>query len=80
MSIFRQGKRVGPFDIRLGLPRGREYDNIPGDPRVKQKANPETTVNRFRGALSTGEGVARGTRFLVNITLPSKLVADSRFG
>ena len=31
MAIFRQGKRVGPFDIRLGLPRGREYDNIPGD-------------------------------------------------
>ena len=80
MAIFRQGKRVGPFDIRLGLPRGKEYDNIPGDPRIKQKANPETTVSRFRGALSTGEGVARGTRFLVNITLPSKLVADSRFG
>ena len=80
MAIFRQGKRVGPFDIRLGLPRGREYDNIPGDPRIKQRANPETTVNRFRGALSTGEGVARGTRFLVNITLPSKIQTDARSG
>ena len=80
MAIFRQGKRVGPFDIRLGLPRGREYDNIPGDPRIKQRANPETTVNRFRGALSTGEGVARGTRFLVNITLPSKIQTDTRSG
>ena len=80
MAIFRQGKRVGPFDIRLGLPRGREYDNIPGDPRLKQRANPETTVNRFRGALSTGEGVARGTRFLVNITLPSKIQTDTRSG
>ena len=38
MAIFRQGKRVGPFDIRLGLPRGKEYDNIPGDPRIKQRA------------------------------------------
>ena len=73
MAIIRQGVRVGPFDIRLGLPRGKEYDNIPGDPRIKQRAHPETTVNRFRGALSTGEGVARGTRFLVNITLPIKL-------
>jgi len=80
MAIFRQGKRVGPFDIRLGLPRGREYDNIPGDPRIKQRANPETTVNRFRGALSTGECVARGTRFLVNITLPSKIQTDTRSG
>ena len=73
MAIFRQGVRVGPFDIRLGLPRGKEYDNIPGDPRIKQRAHPETTVNRFRAALSTGEGVARNTRFLVNITLPIKL-------
>ena len=71
MAIFRQGKRVGPFDIRLGLPRGREYDNIPGDPRLKSRANPETTINRFRGALSKGEDVARNTRCLINVTLQS---------
>jgi len=70
MAIFRQGKRVGPFDIRIGLPRGKEYDNIPGDPRIKQRANPETTINRFRAAVSRGEGLARNTRFLVNIQLP----------
>ncbi len=70
MAIFRGGKRLGPFDIRLGLPRGREYDNIPGDPRIKQRANPETTINRFRSAIAKGEGVARNTRFLVNIQLP----------
>lgn len=71
MAIIRGGKRVGPFDIRLGLPRGREYDNIPGDPRIKSRANPETTINRFRAAISKGEGVARQTRFLVNISLPT---------
>ena len=70
MAIFRGGKRLGPFDIRLGLPRGREYANIPGDPRIKQRANPETTINRFRSAIAKGEGVARNTRFLVNIQLP----------
>ena len=70
MAIFRGGKRLGPFDIRIGLPRGREYDNIPGDPRLKQRANPETTLNRFRSAISKAEGVARNTRFLVNIGLP----------
>ena len=70
MAIFRGGKRLGPFDIRIGIPRGREYDNIPGDPRLKQRANPETTINRFRSAIAKGEGVARNTRFLVNIQLP----------
>jgi len=70
MAIFRGGKRVGPFDIRIGLPRGKEYDNIPGDARIKQRANPETTINRFRGAISKGEGVARNTRFLVRINAP----------
>ena len=24
MAIFRGGKRVGPFDIRIGWPRGKE--------------------------------------------------------
>ena len=52
------------------MPRGKEYDNIPGDPRLKQRANPETTINRFRSAISKFEGVARNTRFLVNIQLP----------
>ena len=70
MAIFRGGKRLGPFDIRIGLPRGTEYDNIPGDPRLKQRSNPETTLNRFRSAISKAEGVARNTRFLVNIGLP----------
>ena len=71
MAIFRGGKRLGPFDIRVGLSRGREYDNIPGDPRLKQRANPETTINRFRSAISKGEGLARNTRFIVNISLPT---------
>ena len=78
MAIFRGGKRVGPFDIRIGLPRGREYDNIPGDPRIKQRANPETTINRFRSAISKAEGVARNTRFLVRIGLPkNKLLTQA---
>ena len=70
MAIFRGGKRLGPFDLRIGLPRGREYDNIPGDPRLQQRANPETTINRFRAAISKGEGVARPSRFLVRVNLP----------
>jgi hypothetical protein len=78
MAIFRGGKRVGPFDIRIGLPRGREYDNIPGDPRLKQRANPETTINRLRSAIAKSEGVARNSRFLVRLNLPkNKLLTQA---
>ena len=70
MAIFRAGKKIGGYDFRIGLPRGKEYDNIPGDPRIKSRANPETTINRFRSAISKGEGVARQSRFLVRIGMP----------
>jgi len=79
MAIFRGGKRIGPFDLRIGLPRGKEYDNIPGDPRIKQRANPETTINRFRSAISKGEGVARTTRFLVRVNAPQGINLRSVF-
>ena len=48
MAIFRKGVKIGGFDIRVGFPRDRSYDNIDKDPRLKQKANPDTTINRFR--------------------------------
>ena len=66
MAIFRGGKRIGPFDLRIGLPRGREYDKF----EKPDPSNPETTINRFRSAISKGEGVARTTRFLVRISPP----------
>ena len=66
MAIFRGGKRLGPFDLRIGLPRGREYDKF----EKPDNANPETTINRFRSAISKGEGVARTNRFLVRISTP----------
>lgn len=78
MAILRGGKRIGPFDLRIGLPRGREYENIPGDPRLKGRANPETTINRFRAALSQGEGLARPNRFLVEFSLPKKSYLQSK--
>ena len=38
MAIFRAGKRVGPFDIRVGFPRDKSLDNVDRDPRLKQYA------------------------------------------
>lgn len=70
MAIIRGGKRIGPFDIRVGVGRDQSYQNIDKDPRLKQKANPETTINRFRSAIARGEGFSRPSRFLVFINLP----------
>jgi len=47
MAIFRGGKRIGPFDIRLGLPRDRSMENIDTDPRIFKPANSENTIWSF---------------------------------
>ena len=28
MAIFRAGKKIGGYDFRIGLLRGKEYDNM----------------------------------------------------
>jgi len=43
MAIIRGGKRVGPFDIRVGVGRDQSYQNIDKDPRLKSKAESETS-------------------------------------
>ena len=37
MAIFRAGKRVGPFDIRVGFPRDKSLDNVDRDPRLNKE-------------------------------------------
>ena len=73
MAIFRGGKRVGPFDIRVGLPRDKSMDNIDSDPRLQQRANSENTIGRFRAAMASAEGYARPARFAVRIFPPTNL-------
>ena len=73
MAIFRAGKRVGPFDIRVGFPRDRSLDNVDRDPRLKQRANTENTIGRFRAAMAKAEGYARPARFAVKLFLPANL-------
>jgi hypothetical protein len=41
MAIFRAGKRVGPFDIRVGFPRDKSLDRVDQDPRLRQQGNSE---------------------------------------
>ena len=73
MAIFRAGKRVGPFDIRVGFPRDKSLDNVDRDPRLKQYANTENTIGRFRAAMAKAEGYARPARFAVKLFLPANL-------
>ena len=73
MAIFRAGKRVGPFDIRLGLSRDKSLENVDRDPRLRDPANSENTIGRFRASIGKAEGFARSARFFIRIFLTSNL-------
>ena len=73
MAIFRGGKRIGPFDIRMGFPRDKSLDNVDQDPRLRQHANTENTIGRFRATMGRAEGYARAARYAVRIWAPSGL-------
>ena len=77
MAILRGGKRIGNYDIRIGLPRDRSLDNVNADERLRRKpgGNPETTINRFIAQVNQGEGLARPTRYLVLIQPPQNIIS-----
>ena len=78
MAILRGGKRIGGFDIRIGLPRDRSLDDVQSDPRLRQKAggNPESTLGRFQAMVNEAEGFQRKARFYVNFTLPNGVTGE----
>ena len=73
MAIFRKGVKIGGYDIRVGFPRDRSLDNIDKDPRLKQKANPDTTINRFRSMTQAAGGYAKPTKYIIECTLPTQI-------
>jgi len=76
MAIFRAGKRVGPFDLRVGFPRDRSLDNVDRDPRLRQYANSQNTIGRFRASMAAASGYARPARFAVRIFPPTGLASQ----
>ena len=77
MAIFRQRLPIpGPFDIRIGLPRDKGFDPNKARKRLEQKANPETTINRFRSMVAGGEGLYRPAKFFVAIEFPQAIRGD----
>ena len=79
MAIARVGKRFGVFDIRIGLPRDKGFDPVEASKRISQRANPQTTINKFRALVSSGEGLARSNKFIAVINLPSGVTAQTDF-
>jgi len=79
MAIARVGKRFGVFDIRIGLPRDKGFDPVEASKRISQRANPQTTINKFRALVSSGEGLARSNKFIAVINFPSGVTAQTDF-
>ena len=70
MAILRGGRRIGNFDIRLGLPRDKSLVDVAKDPRLKRKPGGAGTIQRFQAQINQGEGLARTNRYIVRINLP----------
>ena len=77
MAILRGGKRIGGYDVRIGIPRDKSLDDVAGDKRLqrRQGGNPETTMGRFQSYVNEAEGFARKARFYAEFNLP-KCVSD----
>jgi len=47
MAILRGGRRIGNYDIRVGLPRDKSLVDVAGDPRLKRKPGGAGTYTDF---------------------------------
>jgi len=64
MAILRGGRRIGNFDIRLGLPRDRSLVDVVKDPRLQRQPGGAGTIQRFLAQVNQGEGPARANLFV----------------
>ena len=72
MAVLRGGRRIGNFDIRLGLPRDKSLVDIAKDPRLQRQPGGSGVLQRFQAQINQGEGMARPNRFLVIINPPAR--------
>ena len=77
MAILRGGRRIGNFDIRVGLPRDKSLVDVAGDPRLKRTQAGSGTIQRFLSQINVGEGFARTNRYIVRINPPSKIETNN---
>ena len=81
MAILRGGKRIGGYDVRIGIPRDRSLDDVAGDVRLQRRmgSNPETTIGRFQSYVNEAEGFARKARFYAEFNLPKGITNEALF-
>ena len=72
MAVLRGGRRIGNFDIRLGLPRDKSLVDVAKDPRLQRQPGGSGVLQRFQAQINQGEGMARPNRFLVIINPPAR--------
>ena len=51
MAILRGGRRIGNFDIRIGLPRDKSLVDIDKDPRLKRRPKKAGQIQKFQSAI-----------------------------
>ena len=73
MAILRGGRRIGNFDIRVGLPRDKSLVDIHKDPRLQRRPGGSGQIQRFQSQINQGEGFARPNRYLIVIHPPQKI-------
>ena len=76
MAILRGGRRIGNFDIRLGLPRDKSLVDVAKDPRLQRKPGGSGVLQRFQSQINQGEGLATPNRFLVIINPPQRVFTN----
>ncbi len=76
MAVLRGGRRIGNFDIRLGLPRDKSLVDIAKDPRLQRQPGGSGVLQRFQAQINQGEGMARPNRFLVVINPPQRVFTN----
>ena len=74
MAILRGGRRIGNYDIRIGMPRDRSLVDVAKDHRLQRKPGGSGVIQRFQAQINQGEGMARPNRYIVIINPPQKLV------
>ena len=70
MAILRGGRRIGNYDIRIGMPRDKSLVDIHKDPRLQRQPGGAGTIQRFLAQVNQGEGFARTNRYIVRVNLP----------
>jgi|TARA_B100000242_G_scaffold218185_1_gene159519 hypothetical protein len=77
MAVLRGGRRIGNFDIRVGLPRDRSLIDIHKDPRLQRQPGGAGVLQRFQSQINQGEGFARPNRYVIRLNLPNNIAQEA---